>query len=156
VEIPKEIVPLVEGGVASWLATCGTAGIPEAARVRGTRVHAGRATLTLLVPHEQSGTTFANLDANRRIAVFYCRVTDYAAVQIKGDVLGLRPSDDRDRETQALHMDAFIEACAGLGVPRELMRRHAYWPSLALDVLVRQLYVQTPGPEAGRSWPTPR
>jgi hypothetical protein len=86
--IPEDVVELVEGGVAAWIATCDASRAPMTARVLGSRVGATRRTLTCYVPTEPSGRTLENLTTSSQIAVFYCRVFDYRAVQIKGELLG--------------------------------------------------------------------
>jgi hypothetical protein len=152
-EIPEDLVAFVEGGTVSWLATCDAARTPEVARVRGARVEGTRRALTVFIPSEQSGKTFENLRASPRIAVSFCRITDYRAVQIKGEVLSVRPSDDGEREIQARNMSAFADDCVKLGHPRAPLERFTYWPSMAALVRVDELFVMTPGQGAGRAWP---
>jgi Pyridoxamine 5'-phosphate oxidase len=152
-EIPEEIVPLIEGSVASWLATCDGALVPEATRVRGVRVDPARFTLTVFVPTEQAGVTFENLRHNRRIALYFCRIADYRAVQLKGEVLSVRASNDDDRALQARFMSAFGEAVTTVGARRETVARFVYWPSHAVEIRVDEVFMQTPGLGSGRRWP---
>jgi predicted pyridoxine 5'-phosphate oxidase superfamily flavin-nucleotide-binding protein len=152
-EIPAELVPLLEGGPASWLGTCDAAGNPEATRVRGALVDETRRTLTAFVPTAQAGATFDNLRINPRVAVSFINVSDNRAVQIKGEVLSTRPSTAQEHKLQTLCMRAFIDAVASIGLQPELMKRHVLWPSTAVVIRVDEIFVQTPGPGAGRPWP---
>ena len=152
-EIPEEIVPLVESGFAGYVATASANRVPEATRIRGARVGASRLTLTVYVPSAQAGRTLENLRHDPRIACFLGRVIDFCSVQIKGEVVAIRASNEEEREFQARHMRAFIDAVASIGGPAEFLARHAFWPSHAVEVRVEELFVQTPGPGAGRRWP---
>lgn len=152
-EIPEEVVALVESGVAAYLATASADRIPEATRFRGARVGPSRRTITIFVPSEQAGRTFENLRDNPRIALFLGQVSDYRSMQIKGHVIAIRPSTDEEHQLQARHMRAFIDAVGSIGAPVDQIERHAIWPSQAIEIGVDELFVQTPGPGAGRPWP---
>lgn len=134
------------------MATCDDARAPETVRVMGTRVGDARHTLTAYLPLVQSHRTVDNLRKNRRIAVFYGRVTDYRAVQIKGALVTLRSTDASDRERQVRYLRDFTEACAKIGLSPSLMGRLAFWPSIAVEMEVDELFAQTPGPQAGTPW----
>jgi hypothetical protein len=43
-----------------------------------------------------------------------------------------------------------MQEMASVGVPRSAWGRLAWWPTLALRMEVREVFVQTPGPSAGR------
>src|SRR4051794_31352194 len=98
VALGEDVAALVEGGCAAWLATCGRDGVPEATRVMGARVSRSGRSVVLYVPTDQAGLTFDNLRANGRLAVFFVRVTDYRAVQIKGSLASVEPTDEEGRE----------------------------------------------------------
>jgi hypothetical protein len=151
-EIPEEIVSLVESGAAMWMATCDGEQRPEAVRVMGARIDKARRTLIAYVPDVQSGRTFENLSANPQVGVFFCRVTDYRAVQIKGKLVAKRPSDALDLERQVRYSRDFAEACAKIGMSREVIARMTYWPSTAIEIRIGEFFLQTPGPEAGTPW----
>jgi hypothetical protein len=152
-EIPEELVPLIEGGCAEYIATANAERVPEATRVRGARVGESRRTVTVFVPSAQAGCTVENLRHDPRIAFFLARVADLRALQIKGEVVAIRPSNEEERELQARHMRAFIDAVASIGGPAKYLERHVFWPSHAIEIRVGELFVQNPGPGAGRRWP---
>jgi hypothetical protein len=151
-EIPANVVELIEGGVATWVATRDETNAPFMARAVGTRVGPQRRTLAIFVPNEQGGRTLDNLRANARIAVMWGRPTDFRAAQIKGRLIGFRPSDFHDRQFQEQYMGRFMDASAKTGMSRDLYARMIYWPSTAIEVAVEEVFVQTPGPGAGAPW----
>jgi general stress protein 26 len=143
------VATLIESGAATWASTSDGEGHPEAARVMGARVRENGRALTLYFPDEQSGHTLANLEKTRQVAVFFASQTDYRAVQVKGEVVAMRPSRAADRKIQEAYKEKFIELAVAVGVPRALVSRLTLWPSTAVDIKVRELYEQTPGPNAG-------
>ena|SRR5688572_8285624 len=152
IEVPEELVPFLETGVGGWLATCNKAGVPETTRVTGADVGRKKRSLTLYVPIEQAGKTFENLRENRRLAIFFVRVSDYRAVQVKGDLLEMRECEERQRARVTRYMGEFTEACVKVGVARDVMNALQYWPVMAVEMSVTDLFSQSPGPDAGARW----
>ena len=143
----------IEGGAAGmWAASSDREGNPEAVRVVGTKVREKGGMLTLYLPTEQSGQTLRNFDNHPEIAVFYASMAAYRAVQVKGEVVGVREARAVDRKFQEAYKQRFIEQAVSVGMARAVVERLAYWPSTAVDVAVREIYVQTPGPQAGTPW----
>ena len=56
---------------------------------------------------------------------------------------------DAEREVQELYLAAYVEQLAMAGIPRAMSRRLAFWPSIAIDIDVADVFNQTPGPQAG-------
>jgi general stress protein 26 len=147
--IPADIAALIESGASTWAATADGEGNPEATRVMGTQVRENGRVLTVYLPNEQSGRTLQNIDKTRQITLFYAQQTKYRAVQVKGEVVAVRESRVADRKIQEAYKKNFVELAVAVGVPLALVGRLSYWPSTAVDVSVRELYDQTPGPKAG-------
>ena len=84
------------------------------------------------------------------MAVTLVRPTDHRALQIKGIWLGERRTSDDDRAFLTRYRDEMLQEMGLVGVPRSRWRRLAWWPSVALRMEVRDVFVQTPGPSAGR------
>jgi hypothetical protein len=148
--ISDDMAQVIEGGgAAAWLATSSPERRPTAARVLGASFVRGRDRLALFVPTEQSGRTLANVEHGSQLAVFFCRVTDYRSIQIKGTLVASRPAREDERDYQRRYMAAWTEACTSIGLSRDLMERLAYWPSIRLEIDVTASFEQTPGPRAG-------
>jgi hypothetical protein len=101
------------------------------------------------LPSAVAGPTLQNLEDNGRIAMTLTRPIDHKSVQLKGRALRTRPSEASDRELQAVHRAALTEQFAAVGVPRSATRRLVWWPSVAVEVELEQVFTQTPGPRAG-------
>jgi hypothetical protein len=149
--LAEDVVALVEGSTAAWVATCGAGGAP-ATRVMGARASREAASVTLYMPLDQAGLTLENLRLNPRLAAFFCHLPTYRAVQLKGMAKEIREADAREHELQARYRTGFAEACAQVGILRALAESFRCWPSMAVEMTVDEVYVQTPGPNAGALW----
>jgi len=144
-----EVVELLGSGVVMVLATRDADLEPECVPALGARAHRDRRTLTVFVSRAMLGATLANIEDNGQVAVTVTRPLDEQSMQIKGKSRSVRDATDADRPVQEQLRGAKIEQLAGIGMPRPLARRMAFWPSVAIDIDVTDVFVQTPGPTAG-------
>ena len=147
--LTDEVLELLSSGVDVIVATRDANLDPECAFGMGLRVSRDRRTVTVFVAKVLAGPTLRNLEGNGQIAVTFSRPSDHHSVQLKGRCLGVRDSVPADREVQEMYRGAFAEQLALFGVPRATTRRFAWWPSVAIDIDVREAFAQTPGPGAG-------
>jgi hypothetical protein len=147
--LPADLVDFLESGVSILVGTRDASLRPETLRAMGAVVDPGRSKVTLYVPQATGKSTLANLVDNGLIAVTFSRALDHRSIQIKGPCTRVRESDETDRAHQERYRALFIEGLAIVGLPRRISERAAYWPSMAVDIAVTELYEQTPGPQAG-------
>jgi len=145
-----EVVELLSSGVVMSVGTRDAALAPECVPGMGSRVHRERRMLTVFVPRVLLGATLANLEDNGQVAISLTRPSDEKSLQIKGRARAVREASEADRSIQELSRGAMVEQLAVVGMPRSLTRRMAWWPSVAIDVDVSEVFLQTPGPDAGR------
>jgi hypothetical protein len=151
--ITEELVELIASGVDVYVATRSAELEPESMLAMGIRAHADRRTLTVYLPQALAAATCQNLEQNGEIAITLSRPSDFRAVQLKGRSTGVRPATETEREIQAIFRAALVDQLEAVGVPRCASRRLVWWPSLAVEVAVREIYGQTPGPAAGEPLP---
>jgi hypothetical protein len=147
--LPEELSELIATGVDVYVATRDAELEPESMLAMGIRLHRERNALTVYLPEALAAPTCKNLEDNAEIAVTLIRPSDLKAVQVKGKSLGIRRSTETDREFQSIFRAALIDQMEAVGVPRCATRRLVWWPSLAVEVAVRDVFGQTPGPAAG-------
>ena len=123
---------------------------PEVLRAVGVSVGSDRSRLTVYVPAELAERTLANLEDNGELAITFSHVIDHRTLQLKGKLVSLRRSRRNERALQERWLAAFAEQLHMVGFSRRLALRIRIWPSLALELDVRDLFAQTPGPGAGR------
>jgi hypothetical protein len=144
-----DLLDLLQSGLDIIVATRDAALAPECTTAMGVRAHRDRRTLTVYLPKEGAEPTLKNLADNGEIAVTFCRPSDHKTVQLKGRATSVTDSRPEDRELQERYRAALAEQFAIVGVPRAITRRMCWWPSVAIDVEVREAFTQTPGPRAG-------
>jgi len=149
VQLAEDIVELIASGVDVYVATRDSELEPESMFAMGIRPHPDRTAFTVYLPEALAQRTCQNLRDNGDIAVTLERPTEVRAFQLKGRSYAIRPSNDRDRELQLVFRAALTEQFAAVGVPRSITRRLVWWPSLAVDVRLREVFSQSPGPSAG-------
>jgi hypothetical protein len=153
-KITDDLLELFASGVDMYVATRSADSMPESQVAMGLRVHADRRTMTVYVPTTHVALTLANLADNGQIAVTVSHPPDHRTVQLKGRSTGVRESTDADRAIQEVCRAALVDAFAVVGIPRALTRSMPWWPSTAIELELRDIYLQTPGPNAGERMPT--
>lgn len=149
-QIPKELLELVEGGASILVGTRDAALRPECLRAVGAELGPDRSTLVVYVPSELAARTIANLESNGAIAVTFSQISNHHTLQVKGKLRTLRRSRKNERGLQERWLAAFTEQLHMTGFSRRIGRRLRYWPSVALELEIDELFTQTPGPGAGR------
>ncbi|MBI3249951.1 MAG: hypothetical protein HYZ50_25940 [Deltaproteobacteria bacterium] len=121
--------------------------------VIGAVVHPDRETITCFVPEQRFERIINNFKNNGRIALAVSLLT-HEAYQLKGAYIDSRPADAKDRAVQELHRAKLLSAMLQLGYPEAIVRPFIlgflYQPSVAFSFRVEEIFLQTPGPEAGK------
>lgn len=146
----NEVIELLSSGVVMSVGTRDETLTPECAPAMGSRVQRDRKGLTVFVPRAMSRATLVNLAANGQIAVNVVRPSDDKTIQIKGRARAVRDATDSDRAMQESQRGALVEQLAVVGLPRAIGRRITWWPSVAIEIDVDDVFVGTPGPDAGK------
>ena len=147
--ISPELQSFLESGISILVGTRDANRFPACVRAVGVRVGAGGTELLVFLPAATAATTLANAAQNGRLAVCCSRPQDHRTLQLKGQLLDVRPADERDRACIDRYRAAFAEVLAFVGLPPATTLRIAHWPSHALRMRIEQVFVQTPGPNAG-------
>jgi hypothetical protein len=147
--VADEIAAFVCSGVAVIVATRDADLRPQAARAWGPEIYADGAAIALCVGAAADSPTRANLEVGGPIAAVFSLPTSYRTVQIKGDVLELADPTPQQLARVEEHFDAFARETAQVGLPPERARRLLDSSFVAVRFSARELYDQTPGPNAG-------
>jgi hypothetical protein len=146
--IADRLVVFLHGPVVSWVGTRDARLRPTVAWVFGARVSAASDEITAFVPDVEVERTKRNLEQNGLIAFTVVDPISHEAYQFKGKLVEMRPSNDEERAVQEIHVSKVISHAAKF--PREFFGGFTLHPSTALTLRVEQIFVQTPGPGAGR------
>jgi len=151
--IPGKILRFLdERANAGFAGTRDAALVPRGHRVVAWQVDAGGRTLTAYIPSSSAPQLVEHVQDNGRIALTFEEVGTHETYQIKGRCLSHRPvrpaevdiaRRTRERFTKGLrsfHADEQQAAMLAASIPP---------PTLAVEVEVHEVFLQTPGPGAG-------
>lgn len=121
--------------------------------VIGAVVHPDRETITFFVPESRSERILSNLKNNGRVALAV-GVPTHEAYQLKGVYVSSRPTDAKDRAVQEIYRSKLLSTMIQAGYPEQILKPlvlgYRYQPGLAITFRVGEIFLQTPGPEAGK------
>jgi hypothetical protein len=145
--IAAKFVEFLQGPVASFIGTRDAMLRPTLTWVIGTRTSAATDEITAFVPDVEIDRTRRNLEHNGLVALVAANAVTHEAYQFKGLMVGMRPTNDEERGIQDIHRAKLASLTR---YPRELFAGYTPYPSTAVTFRVEQVFLQTPGPEAGR------
>jgi hypothetical protein len=149
------LVEFLSSGVVLGCASRDASLVPRSVWPTGIRVESGGEEVTVLLPVATAREVVANLQDTRRIAVVATAPVDHRAIQLKGQVLEIRPAADEERTLADHYRAALARTLEPLGVPKLFVLRIQHWPAYAVRFRLEQLFVQTPGPAAGQAFQGP-
>jgi hypothetical protein len=152
VTIPGVLLDFLERASLAFAGTRTADLVPHLHRVNGWRVGPDRRTITFLVREGYSPHLLESLEDNGEIALTVEEIGPHETYQFKGRFLDAgSPDDDEDRHAFERARDRYVGAVSRLfGFPEEKVRRHFRRPEIAVRFEVREIFVQTPGPGAGK------
>jgi hypothetical protein len=126
-------------------------GAPAIARGLGARVADGGACIEVFISRTQWPDAVSGLTPGAQVAATFVQPATYESYQLKGRVLDLGPADSAGAAFASAYMDRILQMLGSLGVRQQQVQAF-----LALNDPVRlrfapsAVYLQTPGPGAGR------
>lgn len=147
--IPEELARFFERGLSITVATRDGELQPDGAPAWAARVHDDRARVTVYLHEGAASATLRNLAAHPEVAVLFEQPTRHRGCQVKGRFLSWRPAREDERREVLRQAEAFRDELEGIGIPRALNAAWTFWPCVAVELAVEQLFEQTPGPGCG-------
>jgi hypothetical protein len=150
---------MIPGAIVDFLgrATVATGGtrdstlVPHVHRVSGWTLEPDRQTITCLIGSKSANNLIPSLEDNGQFALTVCEMPSHETYQFKGSYVGSRPVGEADTATFRQCREQFVERISVvLGYPAEKVRQYIAEPSVAIRFKVKEIFIQTPGPEAGK------
>ena len=148
--LSEELAEFIESGVSMLVGTRDAALRPDVLRAVGALVGKDRESLTVFLNEQVAERAVANLRDNGKIALTCARPYDHRGIQVKGTMISLREGVEADRVQQERYLAGFVEHLYIVGLPRAVIRQLRIYPSVAVTFAAEDVFVQTPGPGAGR------
>lgn len=151
--IPDKVVEAVHGSAVIFAGTRDERLHPAQTFVIGAVAHPDRETITFFVPESRAERILSDLKNNGRVALAVSLIT-HEAYQLKGSYIASCPTDAKDRAVQEISRTKLVSAMIQVGYPEQLVKPlvlgFAYQPGVAITFRVEEVFLQTPGPEAGK------
>jgi Pyridoxamine 5'-phosphate oxidase len=147
--ISDEVLAFLSGGKSLVIATRDPTLLAECARGVGLRAGTDREHVSVFLPGPSSARTLANLRDNGRIAIGLSHPPDHRSLQLKGRVSALEPATDEELAFVRGYIAELSAVLDVIGLPARVVSRLNYLPCFRADVRVEEIYLQTPGPDAG-------
>jgi hypothetical protein len=151
--IPGKIVRFLEQQAS--IAFAGTRDgqlVPYGHRVCGWRIGEGGRTLTAFIGESSAAPFIKAMLDNGQIAITFEEVGTLETYQLKGRYLSHKPAEPADREFSSRAVDRFVKGLQLLYMNdqiADLFRASIPAPSIAVEIEVHEVFLQTPGPGAG-------
>jgi hypothetical protein len=148
--LDKTLTEFLEQGLAIHIGTRNEALRPNGCRVTAVRVEDQGRNLVAYLPKAATPAVLDDLRSNGQAAVSFARPTDDRAVQIKGEFVAERDADASEEAFVLGQWQSLLKELDMVGLA-ELTSTSAWlmWPCVAVTLRVNNVFIQTPGPEAG-------
>jgi hypothetical protein len=148
--ISDDVFAFLTGGKSLVIGTCDKDLIPESARAVALSVAPDRKHVSVFLPEAVCDRTLANLRANGAIAIGVSHPPDHRSLQLKGVLRKLAPASAEDLVFVQSYLHELSVLLDLVGLPANVVERLNYRPCVRAEIVVEALFIQTPGPEAGR------
>ncbi|PZU87428.1 MAG: hypothetical protein DI528_07325 [Shinella sp.] len=149
--IEAGVASFIEGRVMILIATRNDAHRPMIGRATGARFDCANGRISLLVSASQWPDAVAHAVPEAPISATFVKPDNYKAYQIKGPIIDVREADTIDQARGSQYVNDMLAEMGALGVSRlQLSSTLSDRNLVRITFFPRDLFVQTPGPEAGR------
>lgn len=147
--VPPELAAFVQSGISVTVAVRDANLRPDGARAWAVKVHEDGTHLTVYLYAKSAPALLAKLAEHPEIALDIDAPTTHRACQLKGVLTGSRRAKASERALVEQQVEGFLTELETIGIPRALTAGWLYWPGVAFEVRVSEVFEQTPGPGAG-------
>ena len=125
--------------------------VPHVHKVSGWRVEPDGEVIACSIPAAFTPHLMESLEDNGQFALTVEEIGPHETYQFKGVFLDAQPSTAADRQAADRQRERFARVVsAHMGVSEAAARAFGQDPDITVRFRVQEIYVQTPGPGAGR------
>jgi len=139
--------------VSMLVASCSHAGVPSITRALGCRVSPDRRDVTLFLPVSRSTAVLRDLRDGAAVAVVFSRPSTHETLQLKGTAVRVTSLVPGDRERMQAYGESLADDIRTLGWRDPFVSALTNVldeEAVAVTFTPSDVFVQTPGPAAGR------
>jgi hypothetical protein len=147
--VSPALTAFLEGSVGIHIGTCNARLEPSGARALAVRVDPDGTHLDVFLAEVAAARLAPDFAASGQAAVSFGRPIDDRACQVKGEVVGVRPAEESERDAIRAQFESFLDNLERIGIARASAANWVMWPAVAIRVKATSIFEQTPGPAAG-------
>jgi hypothetical protein len=148
--IPEQVLKIFSGSMVSHLGSRDARLQTSEVMVWGVKIDSGKKQLTAFIPKQVAERTINNLQSTKKVAITVGEPLSHELYQFKGDYISHADATAEEEILQDQYINTFYEKYLKLfGYPPEIVDSVNYKPSVAVTLQFEEIYVQTPGPNAG-------
>ncbi len=149
--IPGIILEFLNRASVAMASTRDSSRVPHLHHVSAWEVSQDAMEITCFIPSKFNGNLLSSLEDNGQFTLTVEQIGPHETYQFKGDYIDSRPFDETDQSIYEDCRERFVSACLPrFGISEDVLRRYISKPGIAVRFKVRELFVQTPGPSAGK------
>jgi hypothetical protein len=115
----------------------------------GIAVGDDKKSISILIPESTAEKTLGNFQQNGRVALTCVNLPSHDTYQFKGAYVSHRKCSEQENDSMDPYMAAYGEILKTIGMSGEFLSPVAYKPAIEVKINVEEIFVQTPGPNAG-------
>ncbi len=151
--LTEKLVEFIHGPVVMSIGTRDERLRPAHTFVAGAIVNQDRETITCFVLQSRAEKIMGNLENNGQIAMTVAHPS-HECYQLKGRYVSSHPVEAKEVAIQEIHRTKLLAALLQYGYPEQIAKPlilgFCYQPAVAITFRVEEIFLQTPGPEAGK------
>ena len=149
--IPGIIIEFLKRASVALASTRDSSLVPHIHHVSAWEVSQDATEITCFIPSGFNSNLLSSLEDNGQFTLTVEQIGPHETYQFKGDYIDSRPFKEADRSLYEDCRERFVTACLPrFGFTEDVLRRYISKPSIAVRFKVREIFVQTPGPSAGK------
>lgn len=123
---------------------------PTVASASAVRADAAADTMSFVLPHNEGARIKSDIEDNGLVALTVVEPLSHETYQYKGKYLSSRPGDEHDRALIDIQVAKIAARLDEMGFHGDLFTRYVFWPGTVVTFRVDDIFIQTPGPSAGK------
>ena len=148
--IPDDQVRFLNGPLIILIGTRDRRLRPHMSWATAVRAEPREDVIAFVLPDAQSEPILADLADNGRIAMTVSEPKSHETYQFKGRFLDRRPAGPEERARHEIHVAKVVARLNEVHMPGHSFERFALWPGSLVRFRVEDIFIQTPGPDAGK------
>ena len=147
--LTDEMTQFIHGGVSINIGTRDASLKPHVTWGWGAIADKDKGTITTYIHERESQNLVTDIENNKAIAVAIGSLGTHDAYQFKGEA-SVGKSGENDYAVQEIYRKKYIDALIESGIPEDVLKPLHFRCSIAVNVKVTEIYLTTPGPDAGK------